>query len=127
MLGIVDIARDVAGWIFFLSGGLFILAGAIGVVRFPDFYTRMHAAGVTDTLGAELMLIGMAVQTDNVLIIIKLVFIAFFLFMTSPVATHSVAHAAFVAKIKPRLGPIGPDAPQMNQSNAATAASDQQA
>lgn len=103
----IEVLRDIVSWALFLGGGLFILAGAIGVVRFPDFYTRMHAAGVTDTLGAELMLIAMAVQTDSILIIIKLVFIAFFLFMTSPVATHSVAHAAFVAGLKPVQGAIG--------------------
>lgn len=92
-----------------LAGGLFfVLAGAVGVIRLPDFYTRLHAAGMTDTLGAELILFGLILQchpVDDWQIIAKLLLVAFFLFVTSPTATHAVAHAAYKAGEKPLLGP----------------------
>lgn len=91
-----------------LAGGLFfVLAGTVGVIRLPDFYTRLHAAGMTDTLGAELILFGLIVQCDfpsDWQIIAKLLLVAFFLFVTSPTATHAVAHAAYRAGEKPKLG-----------------------
>jgi multicomponent Na+:H+ antiporter subunit G len=91
-----------------LAGGLFfVLAGAVGVIRLPDFYTRLHAAGMTDTLGAELILFGLILQChpiDDWQVIAKLLLVAFFLFVTSPTATHAVAHAAYKAGEKPLLG-----------------------
>ncbi|MEM7730651.1 MAG: monovalent cation/H(+) antiporter subunit G [Pseudomonadota bacterium] len=88
-----------------LLGGLFfVLAGSIGVIRLPDFYTRLHAAGVTDTLGAELILFALILQSDSWQVIAKLLMVAFFLFISTPTATHAVAHAAWKAGEKPRLG-----------------------
>ncbi|MEL7491163.1 MAG: monovalent cation/H(+) antiporter subunit G [Pseudomonadota bacterium] len=95
---------DVLSWIFFIVGGLGVVIGAVGIVRFPDFYTRLHAAGVTDTAGAELILIGMALQAPSWIVVAKLAFIGFFLFLTSPVATHAIAHAAWVVGLKPLVG-----------------------
>jgi len=98
--------RDVISWSLFLVGSAAIVIGAIGMVRFPDFYTRLHAAGVTDTAGAELILLAMAFQAPpNWLVVAKLAFIGFFLFMTSPVATHAIAHAAWAVGLKPLTGP----------------------
>lgn len=87
------------------AGLLFVLAGTIGVLRLPDFYTRLHAAGMTDTLGAELILLALIFQADNLQMVLKLLLVAFFLFVTSPTATHAVAHAAYRAGLKPLLGP----------------------
>ncbi len=95
---------DVLSWVFFIVGGLGVVIGAVGIVRFPDFYTRLHAAGVTDTAGAELILIGMALQAPSWIVVAKLAFIGFFLFLTSPVATHAIAHAAWVVGLKPLVG-----------------------
>lgn len=91
------------------AGIIFVLAGTIGVLRLPDFFTRLHAAGMTDTLGAELILIGLIFQADKVSaepwqMIAKLLLVAFFLFVTSPTATHAIAHAAYRAGEKPLLG-----------------------
>jgi multicomponent Na+:H+ antiporter subunit G len=88
----------------FLLGSAGIVTGAIGIVRFPDFYTRMHASGITDTAGAELILLAMILQAPSWLIVAKLVFIGFFLFMTSPVSTHAIAHAAWTVGLRPMLG-----------------------
>ncbi len=101
----LGLIRDVLSWAAFLTGGAFVLTGSIGMVRFPDFFTRMHAAGVTDTAGAELILIGMALQAPNWITVVKLGFVGAFLFFTSPVATHAIAHAAWVVGLKPMLGP----------------------
>ena len=77
-----------------ISGVFFFLVGAIGIIRFPDFYTRMHAAGKCDTLGSLLMLFGLAIYNGLSLTSVKIMLIALFLFLTSPTATHSIARAA---------------------------------
>lgn len=97
--------RDVLSWALFVLGSGAVVIGAIGVVRFPDFYTRIHAAGVTDTAGAELILIAMALQAPNWLVVAKLALIGLFLFFTSPVSAHAIAHAAWIVGHRPMLGP----------------------
>jgi len=88
-----------------ISAGLFfVLAGTLGVLRLPDFYSRLHAAGMTDTLGAELILFGLIVQSGFTQTSLKILIVGFFLLMTSPTATHAVANAAHKAGIEPRLG-----------------------
>lgn len=94
---------DALSWILFVAGSIFVLAGAIGVIRFPDFYTRLHAAGVTDTLGADLILLAMVLQSDNWLTVVKLFLIFIFILLTSPVSTHAVAHAAWVSNLRPKV------------------------
>ncbi len=75
-------------------GVLFFLTSAVGLLRFPDFYTRMHAAGKCDTLGALLVLIGLAALQGFGLASVKILLIAVFLFATSPTATHAIARSA---------------------------------
>jgi len=103
---------------FFMIGGVFfVIAGAVGVLRLPDFYTRMHAAGMTDTLGAEMILLGLIVQAGFSQTSLKLALIAFLLFLTSPTAAHAVVGAAHHAKLKPKLGkysaPVPGEVPQL--------------
>lgn len=100
----IDILQTVFSTAFLISGVFFVLAGAIGVVRLPDFYTRMHAAGMTDTLGAELIILGLMVQSGFTQTSLKLLLIAFLLFITSPTSSHAVANAAHQAGLKPLLG-----------------------
>lgn len=100
----IDLVRDVVSWALFMLGAAGVVIGAVGIVRFPDFYTRLHAAGITDTAGAELILLGMMLQAPNWLVVAKLVFVGFFLFMTSPVSTHAIAHAAWIVGLRPMLG-----------------------
>ena len=96
-----------------MSAGLvFVLAGAIGVIRLPDFYTRMHAAGVTDTLGAELVVLGLILQAGDWQTMAKLALVALLLFLTSPTATHAVANAAHRAGHKPDLAHFKPKHPR---------------
>ena len=76
------------------TGVLFLFFGALGLFRFPDFYTRMHSAGKCDTLGSLLLVSGIAMHNGLNLGSVKLVFIAVFIFLTSPTATHAIARAA---------------------------------
>ncbi|MEQ8265912.1 MAG: monovalent cation/H(+) antiporter subunit G [Parvibaculum sp.] len=98
----LDLCRDIASGIAFAVGGVFVLIGAFGMIRLPDVWSRLHAAGVIDTVGAELVLLGMAIQAGFTQATVKLLLIGLFLFVTSPTATHAVANAAFVAGIRPR-------------------------
>ena len=86
------------------SGLFFVIAGSVGVIRLPDFYTRLHAAGVTDTLGAELILFALILQSDSWQVIAKLLLVAFFLSISTPTSTHAIAHAAYRSGEKPKLG-----------------------
>ena len=94
---------DTASWIFLLGGGLFSVIGGAGMLRMPDFYTRMHAASITDTGGMVLMLAGLMLQAGLTLVTAKLVFVMIFLLMTSPTATHALARAALEDGIEPQL------------------------
>ena len=82
---------DIISWVSLVLGGFFCIVGAIGLLRFPDFYTRLHAAGVTDTLGADFILLAMALQSNDWITIAKLFLIFVFILLTSPVATHAIA------------------------------------
>lgn len=94
---------DWLSWGCLLAGGFFGIVGGIGLLRFPDFFTRLHAAGVTDTLGATLILSGLMLQTESGLVTVKLLLILAFAFFTSPTATHALAKAALHGKLKPLL------------------------
>jgi multicomponent Na+:H+ antiporter subunit G len=90
---------DIIGMLLVGVGVLFFLGAAIGVLRFPDFYTRMHAAGKGDTLSTLLIVVGIAIEQchaltlPGVLMIMKLLIISFFIFTTGPTATHALMRA----------------------------------
>lgn len=85
---------NILGWFFLLSGCFFCLVGSIGLIRLPSFYTRVHAAGIVDSLGAILILIGLITQTQDLLVIVKLLFILLFMMLTGPTAVHALARSA---------------------------------
>ena len=99
----MSLVLDVLSWIFILVGSFFIVGGAIGILRMPDVYTRLHAASVIDTVGMALLILGLILQAPSVLVGIKLVFVFMLFFFVSPVATHATAQAAFHAGIYPIL------------------------
>ncbi|MBT8419804.1 MAG: monovalent cation/H(+) antiporter subunit G [Gammaproteobacteria bacterium] len=94
---------DIISWVLLLSGGLFVIIGGLGILRFPDFFTRLHPAGMTDTIGAGLILAGLMIQAGPTLVAAKLALILLFLFFTSPTATHAIAKAALRANLRPVL------------------------
>jgi multicomponent Na+:H+ antiporter subunit G len=98
---------DILSWACLVVGGLFCVVGAIGLLRMPDFYTRMHAASVTETLGAGLILIGLMLQAGWTLVTVKLLMLGLLIFFASPTATHALARAAMVRGLKPLLADTG--------------------
>ena len=88
----------IIGWILLVLGSLFCLIGAIGLMRLPEFFSRVHAAGIIDSLGTILILLGLITQTQDITVIIKLVLILLFMMITGPVAVHALARAASLAK-----------------------------
>ena len=79
---------DILSWILLASGGLAVLIGGIGALRMPDLFTRMHAASVTDSLGAILVITGVMLQAGLSLATIKLAAILLFLLVTSPTSSN---------------------------------------
>ena len=103
----MDLAVDLISWVLLLAGSVFSLIGAVGIIRLPDVFTRMHGAGIIDTLGAGLILAGLMVQAGLTMVTVKLILIVAFLFFTSPAATHALARAALGAGVEPLLKKSG--------------------
>ncbi len=92
---------DAISWLCLVGGGFFCVLGAVGLLRMPDFYTRMHAASVIETLGVGLMLLGLLLQAGIGLVAVKLLMIGALIFFASPTATHALARAALVRGLQP--------------------------
>jgi|TARA_B110000208_G_scaffold60906_1_gene79231 multicomponent Na+:H+ antiporter subunit G len=97
----MDVFLNFLCWILIISGSFFVIVGAFGTYRFPDFWSRLHAASITDSAGVILLLIGMGVYSGLTLITFKLLVIGLFLFITGPTSTHAVANAALVSGLRP--------------------------
>ena len=96
----MDMVLAVLSWSCLLGGAIFLLIGALGVLRFPDFYTRLHAVSVCDTLGAGLVLAGLMLQGGLSLVTIKLLLMFYFMMFTGPTAVHALAQAAMQGKLQ---------------------------
>jgi multicomponent Na+:H+ antiporter subunit G len=104
---------DAVVWTMMGGGLFFIIAGAVGVLRLPDFYTRLHAQGKCDTLGVALMLGGLALREfahgieaghgvlEPLLTALKIVGILFFIMLANPTATHALGRSALRAGLEP--------------------------
>ena len=92
---------DIASWALLSIGGIFVFIGGVGALRMPDLYTRMHAASLTDTMGAILIIVGVMLQAGPSLAAIKLAAILLFLLLTSPTASNALASAALLAGLRP--------------------------
>ncbi len=94
---------DGASFVCLVAGGLFCIVGAVGLLRMPDFYTRVHAASVVETLGAGFILLGLILQAGFTLVAVKLLFVALLIFFASPAATHALTRAAMTHGLSPLL------------------------
>ena len=92
----MEYLSEIFSWIFILLGSFLILVGSIGLIRLPDFWSRLHGASITDTGGVLFLLIGMIIQASSIWVFLKLVAIGIFLFVSSPTASHAIANAAYV-------------------------------
>jgi multicomponent Na+:H+ antiporter subunit G len=110
----MDMMLDVLSWASIAAGLFFMLVGTLGVLRLPDVYTRLHAAGMTDTMGAGFLILGMLFQTVEGIahgqttwwfVLFRLVLIYAFLLFTSPIATHALARAGLAGGVEPWTAP----------------------
>jgi multicomponent Na+:H+ antiporter subunit G len=101
----VSAVIDGISWLFLVTGGVFCIIGAVGMLRMPDFYTRLHAASVIETLGGGLILLGLLLQAGFTLVSVKLLIVGLLVFFASPTATHALAKAAMERGVRPLLDP----------------------
>lgn len=92
---------DIISWALLMGGCFFIVTGGVGLVRLPDVYSRMHASGITDTMGAGMFLAGLMVQSGFSMITVKLLLILVFILFTSPTSTYALANATYGGGVKP--------------------------
>lgn len=97
----MELFRDLLSWALILGGVGVILIGTYGLITLPDVFARMHGAGMTDTMGAALLLLGMLLQAPDWLVAVKLLCIAVFLGITSPTTSHALARAALHSGLTP--------------------------
>jgi len=97
----MELLINLASWLLILGGSAFLLTGAIGMIRLPDMFSRMHGAGIIDTMGTALLVLGMMLQAGLTIVSIKLFMILLFLMFTSPTTTHALARAAIDSGLKP--------------------------
>jgi multicomponent Na+:H+ antiporter subunit G len=95
------ILADLMSWALVLGGCFFILVGALGLIRMPDIFTRLHAGGVMDTMGAGMILAGLMFQTGLSLVTVKLVLVLAFVWFSSPISTYALARAALKSGEEP--------------------------
>ena len=106
----MEMVLEALSWVAIVVGLFFMIVGTVGILRMPDVYTRLHAAGMTDTMGAGFLLLGMAFQTvieimhgetSYGFVLVRLVLIYGFLLFTSPIATHALARAGLAGGVEP--------------------------
>lgn len=97
---------DIISWITLLIGSFFCITAGVGLLRMKDFYTRAHAGGMIDSMGAGMIMFGLLLQSPDYLIALKLVFTFFFLLVTSLASIHALALTVNVAGVNPRLANI---------------------
>ncbi len=99
----MTVVFDLISVFFLVTGSFFAVIGGVGIVRLPEFFSRMHGAGITDTMGAGMIMIGLMFQAGLSLVTVKLLMILFFLMVTSPSSCHALAKAAMTHGLKPIL------------------------
>lgn len=91
--------KDLVVAFFLLSGSFFMFLAGLGTFRFPDLYSRMHAATKAASFGIGLMLIGIIVHNFSWFLFIKSVLIIIFIFITAPVASHMLGRVGYLLKV----------------------------
>ncbi len=95
---------NIISYLLIFTGALAIIVGLLGVFRMPDFFTRLHAASVIDTMGTMLVLVGLMLYSGFNLVTVKLLLILIFILITAPAAAHALAKSALHGGVKPVLG-----------------------
>lgn len=92
---------EILSIIFILAGLFFLIVAAIGIIRLPDVFTRSHAVSLTDSLGAFLLLIGIAMYEGLSMNLLKILAVLALLYLQNPVIAHATLRAAIRAGLKP--------------------------
>jgi len=98
----MSLVLDLLSGLFLLLGGFLSITGGVGLIRLPDFFSRVHASGLNETLATPLLLIGLMLQMDWSLDLLKVLFIIALVLATSPTAAHAMAKAALHGGLRPR-------------------------
>lgn len=114
--------RETAAGILLALGCIMALTGSVGLWRMPDFYSRLHPSGKSDTLAQALIIGALIVLSDNPLVMAKLALLSALLFVTAPTATHAVTKAAHLDGLKPHMTPENgtPDADSKTATTTGT-------
>ena len=107
---------DALSWACLLMGCFLGISGAVGIFKFDEFYSRMHAASVTDTLCVFFIIIGLVLQAGFTLITVKLLFALALLWLTGPVASHALIRSAYQTGLKPKLTTTRKESAKRGQS-----------
>jgi len=99
----MDVVLEIISFALMGLGAVMLIIGGVGLIRLNDVFSRMHAVGIIDTLGAVAVLAGLMIQAGLGMVSIKLVLIVFFILFTSPTATHALARAALNGGVHPQL------------------------
>jgi len=99
----MDMTLGLVSAIFLVGGSIFSIIGGVGLLRLPDFFSRLHGTGITDTMGAGFILVGLMFEAGISLATVKLIMILFFLWITSPTSAHALAKAALTHGLSPRV------------------------
>jgi multicomponent Na+:H+ antiporter subunit G len=94
--------QNLLSMLFIVAGMVFILAGSIGVVRLPDFYSRTHATSKSDTLGVMVVIMGLIIHEGFHLNSVKLGLIVLLVALANPIGSHALGHAAWLMGLKPK-------------------------
>ncbi len=118
----MNLAIEFIGGLCLLLGGLLCLTGGVGLLRLPDFFTRLHAGSVTETLAAPLLVAGIMLQTGWSLDSLKLLLLLVIMFVANPSITHALCRAAAHGGHKPdgmqQPGPATGEESSSNSSNS---------
>jgi multicomponent Na+:H+ antiporter subunit G len=93
------LAIDIISTMFLAAGSFIMITGTVGLLKFPDFYTRMHATGKCDTLGQIMIIAGCMIYEGFTFITIKLLLVAAFYLLVGPASTHALMKAAYVTGV----------------------------
>lgn len=103
---------DAASWALIVAGSFLCIVGALGMIRMPELYTRMHASSLADPIGVVLILVGLMLQAGFTMVAAKLGVLVILLLFTSPVASHALGRAALHRALKPQLADKWSESPK---------------
>ena len=107
---------DALSWVCLMTGCFLGISGAVGIFKFDEFYSRVHAASVTDTLCVFFIMAGLVLQSGFTLVSVKLIFAVVLLWLTSPVASHALIRSAYLTGLKPTLKTTRSESAKRGQS-----------